>query len=427
MVNYDVPWRILRVPDGYQRLTLDGKIAYLAQNKINNVDPGKPPVRLSPADPRISYLDDRCAAVGPGNSPLGGENVEKIWVDREGRLTLNGERLGLESDIVQQCRMLRFEDARFVRQNFPMDRFEGGSLGSPYSPETPADDGNGADGSGGDDSGGERTITPSNPGGNGKGKAKAQSIEDLEKGLSFAQKQAMDLQMDHDLLDVKEQDIRDWWDKNYLDPKYFERPTTDYIRRSYWVKNIVNGPGPGDYDAWRNRFRETLPQIDQTNLNPEQTGDANDGQDAKSKEEAKSQEEAKSKEEAMTEQMRKIDEALRKEKIARQEQEKRIKESEARSKAIREQMQKADEAMKKEGKTREEEARIREDRDRKAEKALRDNKIAKAEAVRAWKEAQAQEAAWEYAKEKELAKEREYAKQRSSQGRKSDGKGNGGG
>ena len=416
MVQYNMPWKILVVPEGYQRLTLDGKIAYLAQNKVNNADPSSPPARLSPGDPRIRYPDNRCAAVGPGNSPLGGKNVDKIWVDKESRLTLKGERLAEDSDIVQHCRMLRFEDARFVRQNFPLNRFEGGSLGSPYSPESPADDGNGADGSGGDGSGSDSsTITPSNYRGKGKGKAKAQSIEDLEKGLSFAQKQAMDLQMDNDLSDIKKEDINDWWDQNHVDEESSQRPTTDYIRRSYWVKNIVKGPGPGDYDAWKNKVRVKLPRIDQTEINPQQTGDTNDGQDANSEEEA------------MREQMRKIDEALRKEQIARQVQEERIRESEARSKAIREQMQKADEAMKEEGKSREKEARLREDRARKEEKALRDNKIAKAEAVRKWKEAQAQEAAWEYAKQKELAKEREYAKQRGSQGRKSNSKGNGGG
>ena len=242
-----IPWNILKVPEGYERLTLDGKIAYLGQNRISSANPRVPPVRLSVADPRVRYLDGKCAAVGPGNSPLGGKDVDRIWINEEEELTLNGRRLDPEHEIVQQYDMLPFEDARFVRQNFPKDKFEGGSTGSKYSPDGEGDGGKGK----------------------GKGKAKAQSIEEVEDGLTFAQQQAMDLQMDHDLLQVSDQMIRDWWEQEHWYAGPSVTPSIEYMSKLYWLQNNGKGPGVGDYGEFGSR----APKVPNSNPDSEQTGD----------------------------------------------------------------------------------------------------------------------------------------------------------
>ena len=360
-VKANKPWKILKVPEGYERLSLDGKIAYLGQNKMPNADPRVPRVRYSVADPRIRYFDGRCAAVGPGNSPLGDKNVDRLWINGEGNLTLDGDKLEPESDIVQQYNMLQYENARFVRQNFPSNKFEGGSEGSKYS-----SDGNG-------------------DGGKGKGKAKAESIEALNEGLTFPQKQAMDLQMDHDLAQTSDQIIRDWWESNHKDSGPVNPPSFELMKQLYWAQNNVKGPGPGDYDDWGSRAPAALPTVESesppnSDADSDETGDTvihhdvGNGEPSDS-EDAQDDQAAKAEEEALRDQIEKADKAIRKEERLRQAQEKLIKESMARQ-AIREQIRKADEDMMEEGKAREEEARIMKEEDfaRKLRKSLEKEK-----------------------------------------------------
>ena len=393
-----MPWRVLKVPEGYARLTLDGKIAYLGKNKLKNG------VRLRVGDPRIRYYDNRCAAVGPGNSPLGGKNVDKLWVDKDGRLTLDGKRLGPGNDVMQESNMIQSEYSRFVRQNFPSDRFEGRSPGSAYNADdnwsTIAEDGSAEDGSGdgnsrgrGDDNPGGGDDNPGggddNPGegsqgppGKGKGKAKATSIEALEEGLTLAQKQAMELQMDHDLAQTSDQIIRDWWEENHsnVGPS---QVTIENMRELYWSQNSGKGPGWGDYTDWENQIPEELPKTgeveDPSNTNPDaehgpgnpeatRPEDANDAQRAKAQEDAqrakaqKDAQRAKAQEDAMRDQIQKLDEELREEQRVRQEmrqeKERKIKEAEARQ-AQAEQIRKAEEANNKAKKAKEDYASIR--------------------------------------------------------------------
>ena len=398
-----MPWRILKVPEGYARLTLDGKIAYLGQNKLKNG------VRLRVGDPRIRYYDNRCAAVGPGNSPLGGKDVDKIWVDKDGKLTLDGKRLGPESDIVQESNMLQSEYSRFVRQNFPSDRFEGGSPGSAYSSSMIAEDGSGDGNSpgGGDDNPGAGSQGPPDK---GKGKAKATSIEALEEGLTLAQKQAMDLQMDHDLAQTSDQIIRDWWEENHsnVGPSHV---TIESMRELYWSQNNEKGPGWGDYTDWGNQVPEELPQTgeveDPSNSNPDpEHGAGND--ESLHPEDASDDRDARAQEDAMRDQIRKLDEALREEQRVRREKEKKIKEAKARQ-AEREQIRKADEAKKEEGKAREEKAKIKKEAEElkrlmeswfKGDEALMEDIKAREEAIRRLREARAREKAEEQAKER---------------------------
>ena len=322
-----------------------------------STDPRVPPVRYSVADPRIRYFDGRCAAVGPGNSPLGDKNVDRLWINGEGNLTLDGDKLEPESDIVQQYNMLQYENARFVRQNFPSDKFEGGSKGSKYSSDGKGD------------------------GGKGKGKAKAPSIEALNDDLTFPQKQAMDLQMDHDLAQTSDQVIRDWWKNNQWYSGPMNPPSLEYMKQLYWAQDYVKGPGPGDYDDWGSRAPAALPTIESgsppnSNADSNETGDTTIHHDVgngepSDSEDAQDDQAAKAEEEALREQIEKADKAIRKEERLRQAQEKLIKESMARQ-AIREQIRKADEDAMEEGKAREEKARIMKEEDfaRKLRKSL---------------------------------------------------------
>lgn len=416
-VQGNIPWKTLKVPEGYARLTLDGKIAYLGQNKLKNGD------RLKVSDPRIRYYDNnRCAAVGPGNSPLGGKDVDKLWLDMDGKLTLNGKRLGKGTDIRQQFDSISSENGRYVRGNFPSSKFEGGSPGSKYSSDPSADDSSGSypdpvydngrtiQGPPYEMSGALQDEPSSSDSGKGKGKAKATSIEALEDGLTLAQKTAMDMQMDHDLLKVSDQTINDWWDKKY---RYVrpspQPPPTDYMRKSYWSQNNGKGPGPGDYDDWETEFPKKPPQTNEiespsnSNIDSEQTDDGK----SSDYEDAKEEQDAEAKEEAMRDQIRKIDEALREGERTRQEEDKRMRESEARE-ATREQIRKTDEAMKEEGKAREEEARIMKEAEE--IKAIRESIRKGDQAMKELREARAR------------AKAREEAMERARQERKNDGK-----
>ena len=390
LVKNDIPMQILKVPEGYARLTLDGKIAYLGQNKLSNADPRARRVRYSVADPRIRYFDRRCAAVGPGNSPLGGINVDDLWIDKEGKFTLKGKRLDPESDVVQQYKMIRYENARFVRQNFPSNRFEGGSRGSKYSSNGKGDRGK------------------------GKGKAKAWSLEVLEDGLNLAQKQAIDLQMDHDLAQTPDQMIRDWLKKNQQYAKALHPPSIENMRKEYWAQNNVEGPGPGDFDDWGNRSPE-VPQTAEVENPPDSDSDSDDsvvtvihnpvGNGVSSEPEgANDDQNAKAKEEAIRDQIRKADEALRKEED------------------IRDQIRKADEALRKA-----EDKRIRESERRKAARkeleAMEEEGRAREEAVRRLRQEEGIEE--EEVMEEEETMEEE-AVRRGRPRRKTDGKGNGG-
>ncbi len=426
-----VEQRILQVPKGYERLTLDGKIAYVSQ------------LKMTVADPRIRYKDGRCAAVGPGNSPLGGNDVDKIWIDENLKLTVGGTAVDPASDIAEEYRMIRYEEARFVRQNFPLNRFEGWKPGSQYSAD-PLEDGN-ADGKDNGPQGDGK-----GDGGKGKGQAKELSFESSEESfkafedtLTWSQKQAMDLQMDHDLTQVSDQIIRDWWEKKHSNVG-LSAPPIDWIRKLYWAQNHGEGPGPGDYDAWGSQLPQPLPQTveignpSSSNPGSDQTGDTTIHHDVgnPNSEDEEAYREAEAREEAIREEMREADEAMRELQRDRQEEANWREEEKARE-AIREQIRKADEAMEKEEKIRQEAARkmakeeareaIRE-QIRKADEATKTEGEARQEKARKMAEEEAREEARarqaKVKKMREAEAREEAANQRSRGGKGNDGKGN---
>ena len=220
--------KTLKLPEGYERLTLDGKMAYLKQW-----------TEMSVADPRLRYYDGRCAAVGPGNSPLGGQNVDRLWLNKNIQLTMQGTEVEPDSTVGEMFDMVqKYETARFVRQNFPIDRFEGGSIGSPFDQDPP--------------------VEPNQ--GKGKGRAKSLTVEELRDGLTFPERQAMDMQMDHDLQGISDDIIRDWWNEKYLDVGPSQVPPIEKMRMLYWSQNPGNGPGVGDYTEWGSQPAQSPPQ-----------------------------------------------------------------------------------------------------------------------------------------------------------------------
>ena len=222
---------ILKLPEGYERLTLDGKMSYLKQW-----------TKITVSDPRLRFYDGRCAAVGPGNMPLGGQDVDKLWFNEQTELTMKGTKVEPESVVGEMTDMVsNYETARFVRQNFPTERFEGVEVGSEY------------------DSMYDRTPPVEPNQGKGKGKAKASTVEELNEGLTFPQKQAMDMQMDHDLQDVSDDIIKKWWNDKYLDAGPSQVPPIEDMRTSYWSENARVGPKVGDYTEWGSQPTQSPP------------------------------------------------------------------------------------------------------------------------------------------------------------------------
>ena len=219
--------KILKVPEGYERLTLDSKLAYL-----------KTWTKMTVADPRLRFFDGRCAAVGPGNSPLGGQDVDKLWLDDDLNLTMEGTKVEPDSEVGEMYEMVqKYESARFVRQNFPTVRFEGVERGSPYDRDPPVE---------GDQ-------------GRPRGKAKVLTVEELRQGLSFPERQAMDMQMDHDLEGTPENTIINWYNNNY--PNLPSQSTiTQNMRMLYWSQSPGVAPNVGDFTEWGSRLAQPPPQ-----------------------------------------------------------------------------------------------------------------------------------------------------------------------
>ena len=351
--------KILKVPEGYERLTLDSKLAYL-----------KTWTKISAADPRLRFFDGRCAAVGPGNSPLGGQDVDKLWIDDDNNLTMEGTKVEPDSEVGEMYEMVqKYETARFVRQNFPTERFEGVERGSPYDRDPPVE---------GDQ-------------GRPRGRAKVLTVEQLRQGLSFPERQAMDMQMDHDLEGTPENIIINWYNNNY--PNLPSQSTlTQNMRMLYWSQSPGVAPDVGDFTEWGSRPAQPPPQEielpnapespnppnapdspnppnapdspnppNAPNADPPNSPDSDDSdrtirpsdfQNSNAEELARQLEVQQAKE-----QLRRADQQLRDEAKARRAQNREIREEQARQK-VREQMREADQANHEEAQARREEARI---------------------------------------------------------------------
>ena len=416
-----VTQKILEVPEGYERLTLDGKIAYFRQCNIRN---------FNIADPRIRYKDGRCAAVGPGNSPLGGQDVDKIWIDEEKNLIVGGAPVNPNSEIGLEFRMMKYEEARFVRQNFPLSHFKEWRAGSQFSPDPLSDPGANEEDDGGKGKDKASDKTSDDKGSDDKGsddKGSKVSWQNIEDGLTWSEKQAIEMQIDHDLLQVSDQIIQDWWDKKTYNQGPSQSPSMEYLRKIYWGQNHGKGPGPGDFEAWASQPPPPLPpsvessghappppppSVEGSNSDSEQTGDTTIHHDVG----PTNPEDAAA--EQIREQMREADEAMRelqrdREQEAQWLEDEAIREltkdraQEARwtaeqkaRDAIREQIRKADLEMKKEGETRQQEAKKMEEEAaeeelkeelRKAEKKLSKEARARIERMKEWIEEQAKD------------------------------------
>ena len=344
--------KILKVPEGYERLTLDSKLAYL-----------KTWTKISAADPRLRFFDGRCAAVGPGNSPLGGQDVDKLWIDDDNNLTMEGTKVEPDSEVGEMYEMVqKYETARFVRQNFPTERFEGVERGSPYDRDPPVE---------GDQ-------------GRPRGRAKVLTVEQLRQGLSFPERQAMDMQMDHDLEGTPENIIINWYNNNY--PNLPSQSTlTQNMRMLYWSQSPGVAPDVGDFTEWGSRPAQPPPQEielpnapespnppnapdspnppNAPNADPPTSPDSDDSdrtirpsdfQNSNAEELARQLEEQV---QQAKEQLQQADQQLKDEAKARRAQNREIREEQARQK-VREQMREADQANHEEAQARREEARI---------------------------------------------------------------------